>query len=241
MTIKKTAASMILIMFAIGMAYCTNHAKRQFTNPVLAGFYPDPSICRVNQDYYLVNSTFAYFPGIPVFHSKDLVHWELIGHVLDRPGQLDTQGMGLSRGIFAPAIAYHDGLFYVTCTVVDGGGNFVVTSEQSGGPYSMPVWLPEINGIDPSLYFDDNGKAYVLYNSEAPDSRPLYDGHRTIRMYEFDIDSMKITGDEMLLVNGGSDLSKKPVWIEGPRIYHRFGYYYLMAAEGGTAEDHRVI
>jgi len=214
---------------------------REFTNPILAGFYPDPSVCRVGNDYYLVNSTFAYFPGIPIFQSQDLVNWQLIGHVLDRAEQLDLEGFGVSRGIFAPAIRYHDGVYYVTCTLVDGGGNFVVTSQNPRGPWSNPVWIPQINGIDPSLFFDDDGQAYIVYNSIAPDNQPLYDGHRTIRMYQFDTEKLQVTGSEIILVNGGTDLSKKPIWIEGPHIFRKDGYYYLIAAEGGTGEQHSEV
>ncbi|MCB0744279.1 MAG: glycoside hydrolase family 43 protein [Ignavibacteriae bacterium] len=233
--------SLIIMFSLISIISCSEKPQKQFTNPILAGFYPDPSFCRVGDDYYLVNSTFSYFPGIPIFHSKDLVNWELIGHVMDRPEQLNTEGLGVSRGIFAPAISYHDGLFYVTCTIVDGGGNFVVTSKNPEGPYSNPIFLSEINGIDPSLHFEENGKAYILFNSDAPNNEPLYEGHRTIRMFEFDITNLKVIGDEMILINGGSDLNKKPIWIEGPHIYHRYDYYYLMAAEGGTAEDHSEV
>jgi len=215
--------------------------KLQFANPILAGFYPDPSICRVGSDYYLVNSTFAYFPSIPVFQSKDLVNWKLIGHVLDRPEQANLNGLGVSRGIFAPAIRYHDGIFYVTCTLVDAGGNFVVTAKDPKGPWSNPVWIPEINGIDPSLFFDDDGKAYIVYNSIAPDNKPLYDGHRTIRIYEFDIKNLKVIGEEKILINGGTDISKKPIWIEGPHIFKKDGFYYLICAEGGTAEQHSEV
>ncbi|MEG8945939.1 glycoside hydrolase family 43 protein [Rosettibacter firmus] len=216
-------------------------AQEKFFNPILAGFYPDPSICRVGEDYYLVNSTFAYFPGIPVFQSKDLVNWKLIGHVLDRPEQANLNGLGVSRGVFAPAIRYHNGIFYVTCTLVDAGGNFIVTAKNPAGPWSNPVWIPEINGIDPSLFFDDDGKAYIIYNSVAPDNKPLYDGHRTIRMYEFDIENLKVIGEEKILVNGGTDITKKPVWIEGPHIFKKDGYYYLICAEGGTAEQHSEV
>ncbi len=212
-----------------------------FTNPILAGFYPDPSICRVGAEYYLVNSTFSYFPGITVFHSRDLVNWELIGHVLDRPEQLNLDKQGVSRGLFAPTIRYNKGLFYVVCTLVDIGGNFVATAKHPGGPWSNPVWLPEINGIDPSLYFDDNGNTYILYNSVAPNSKPLYEGHRTIRMYPFDTKKLRVTGKEILLVNGGVDISKKPVWIEAPHLLKKSGYYYLVAAEGGTAENHSEV
>lgn len=233
----------VLLVSTVLMFSCVDDEVivKEFSNPVLAGFYPDPSICSVDSDYYLVNSTFAYFPGIPVFHSKDLVHWELIGHAMDRIEQMDLDGYGVSRGIFAPAIRYNDGIFYITCTLVDGQGNFVVTSDKPGGPYSNPVWIPEINGIDPSMFFDKNGKAYILYNSIAPDDKPLYDGHRTIRMYEFDLKELKVTGQEKILVNGGVDINKKPVWIEGPHIFQKDGYYYLIAAEGGTAEDHSEV
>ncbi len=215
--------------------------KPKFTNPILAGFYPDPSICKVDDNYYLVNSSFSYFPGIPVFHSKDLVHWKLIGHAMDRLEQLNLDGQGVSRGIFAPAIRFHKGLYYITCTLVDIGGNFVIKAKNPAGPWSNPTWLPQINGIDPSLFFDRNEKAYILYNSIPPDDKPLYDGHRTIRMRAFDLDSLKPEGKEILLVNGGVDISKKPVWIEGPHIFQKDGYYFLIAAEGGTADQHSEV
>lgn len=219
----------------------SNLSRDGFSNPVLAGFYPDPSICRVGGNYYLVNSTFAYFPGIPVFHSRDLVNWKLIGHVMDRAEQLNLEGLGVSRGIFAPAISYHEGLYYVTCTLVDGGGNFVVTATNPAGPWSNPVWLPRIDGIDPSLFFDKNGKAYILYNSVAPDNKPLYEGHRTIRMTTFDTEILQMTGEEIILINGGTDLSKKPIWVECPHIIQKDGWYYLIAAEGGTADQHSEV
>ncbi len=210
-------------------------------NPILSGFYTDPSICRVGDDYYIVNSSFAYFPGIPVFQSRDLAHWRLIGHVLDRPEQLPLDSAGVSRGIFAPAIRYFQGLFYVTCTLVDRGGNFVVTAKSAGGPWSNPVWLPQINGIDPSLFFDDDGKAYLIYNSVAPDDKPLYGGHRTIRMHEFDAQGLRVTGTERILINGGTDIRKQPVWIEAPHIFRHDGFYFLIAAEGGTADQHSEV
>jgi alpha-N-arabinofuranosidase len=215
--------------------------KMKFANPVLAGFYPDPSICRVGDVYYLVNSTFTYYPGIPVFRSKDLVNWKLIGYVIDRPDELDYDSLGVSRGIFAPAIRYHKGLFYITCTFVDGGGNFVVTAKDPAGPWSNPVWLPQVSGIDPSLFFDENGKSYLLYNSVAPDDQPLYQGHRTIRMRGFDVERLRVMDDERILVNGGTDIARKPVWIEAPHIFKVSGHYYLIAAEGGTAEDHSEV
>lgn len=213
-----------------------------FTNPILAGFNPDPSICRVGDDYYLVNSSFGYFPGIPVLHSKDLVNWEQIGAVLDTNHQMNLDEQGISRGFFAPAISYHDGWFYVICTLIDGYGNFVVKSKDPAGPYSEPYWLPELaGGIDPSLFFDEDGKAYVVYNHEAPDQKPLYSGHRTIRLRELDLNTMKLIGEEQLLINGGVDINKEPAWIEAPHIYHINGYYYLMCAEGGTSYNHSEV
>jgi xylan 1,4-beta-xylosidase len=219
----------------------TAQTKKEFTNPILAGFYPDPSICRVDSNYYLVTSTFSYFPGLPVFQSRDLVNWNLIGHVMDRPEQLNLDGQGVSQGLFAPSIRYRDGTFYVTCTLVNLGGNFIVTAKDPAGPWSNPVWIPQINGIDPSPFFDDDGKAYIVYNSIPPDDKPLYNGHRTIRMYEFDIATMKVTGEERILVNGGSDISKQPIWIEAPHIFKNNGLYYLICAEGGTADLHSEV
>ena len=125
--------------------------------------------------------------------------------------------------------------------LVDKGGNFVVTSEKPEGPWSNPVWLPQINGIDPSLFFDDDGKAYIIYNSIPPDDKPLYDGHRTIRMCRFDAAALKIVGEEKIIVNGGVDITKKPVWIEAPHIFKVGGVYYLIAAEGGTAGWHSEV
>ncbi len=233
--------SLLVLMVSCASEKSSNLNSDGFSNPVLAGFYPDPSICRVGGDYYLVNSTFAYFPGIPVFHSRDMVSWKLIGHVMDRTEQLNLEGLGVSRGIFAPAISYHNGVYYVTCTLVDGGGNFVVTATDPVGPWSNPVWLPQINGIDPSLFFDKNGKTYILYNSVAPDDNALYEGHRTIRMTSFDTETLQMAGEEIILINGGTDLSQKPIWIEGPHIIQKDGWYYLIAAEGGTADQHSEV
>jgi xylan 1,4-beta-xylosidase len=242
--VKKIALCLALL-FTLAAAsipeYSYGQTPSTFTNPIIAGFYPDPSICRVGKDYYLVNSTFAYFPGINVFHSTDLVHWKLIGYVLNRPQKFNLDGQQVSRGLFAPAIRYHNGLFYVTCTLVDIGGNFVATAKDPGGPWSDPAWLPQLNGIDPSLFFDDDGKAYIVYNSIPPDDKTLYPGHRTIRVYEFDPDSLKVKGDNKILVNGGTDIAKKPRWIEGPHILKKDGMYFLIAAEGGTEDRHSEV
>ena len=227
-----------LIAFLTGLA----SAQTTLVNPILTGFYPDPSIVKVGPDYYLINSTFSYFPGIPVMHSKDLKNWKQIGNVIDRPEQMDFMGERLTRGLFAPAISYYKGTFYVTCTDIDHDGNFVVTAKNPAGPWSNPVKIPQVRGIDPSIYFDEStDKAYIIYNSDAPDRKPLYSGHRTIRMYEFDYQNLKVVGEEKQLVNGGVDLSKKPVWIEGPHILKHNGWYYLYAAEGGTSVNHSEV
>lgn len=211
-----------------------------FRNPVLAGFHPDPAVVRAGDRYYLVNSSFSYYPGIPVFESRDLVHWTQIGNAIERPSQLDFDGLGMSRGVFAPTIAYHDGTFFVVNTAVDNGGNFLVTAKDPAGPWSDPVWLPTIDGIDPSLFFDSNGKTYLLNNGE-PEGTPRYDGHRAIWMQEFDLAQRKPVGPRKVLIDGGVDPSKNPIWIEGPHIYQREGWYYLVCAEGGTGPDHSQV
>src|SRR5262249_2591259 len=149
----------------------------EYRNPILAGFYPDPSIVRAGDKYYLVNSTFTYFPGIPVFESRDLVHWRQIGNVIDRPQEIKFDRLGVSRGLFAPTLRFHNGLFYVVCTAVDSGGNFLTIARNPAGPWSDPIWLTAVDGIDPSLFFDDNGKVYLL-NNGPPEGGPRYEGHR---------------------------------------------------------------
>lgn len=212
----------------------------QFRNPVLAGFYPDPSVLRVGDDFYLVNSTFAWFPGIPVLHSRDLVHWRQIGNAIDRAGQLDYRRIAMSRGVFAPDISYHAGRFYIVTTCVDCGGNFVVTARDPAGPWSDPVLLPSVEGIDPSLFFDDDGKAWIV-NNRAPVGTPRYDGHRALWIEGFDPIALKMLGNPTLLVDGGVAPAKRPVWIEGPHIFRHDGHYYLTAAEGGTATEHSQV
>ncbi|WP_188950637.1 glycoside hydrolase family 43 protein [Filimonas zeae] len=213
----------------------------KYNNPILAGFYPDPSICRVDSNYYLVNSSFAYYPGLPVFQSTDLVSWKLLGHAMDRPGQLNTIGVHVSEGLFAPTIRYHKGVYYIVCTLIGKKGNFVITAKNAAGPWSDPVWLPGINGIDPSLFFDNNDSAYIVYNSVAPDNNPLWNGHRSIRMRGFNYHSLQLSGKEELIVNGGADIRQKPVWVEGPHLYHINEWYYLMCAEGGTGDRHSEV
>lgn len=236
----KTARRLFQLLIALNFLSPVG-ALAQVNNPILPGFYPDPSICRVAGDYYLVNSSFSFFPGVPIFHSTDLIHWKQIGHVLDRPSQLNLTNQRISGGIYAPAIRYHQGTFYMVTTFVDGGGNFYVTAKDPAGPWSDPLWLPEIDGIDPSFFFDENGKTYIVNNGPPPDNQPLYNGHRAIWLQEFDLKAQKLTGERKIVINGGTDLSRKPIWIEGPHLFQKNGFYYLMAAEGGTAEDHSEV
>lgn len=213
----------------------------QFRNPILGGFYPDPANVRVGEDYYLVTSTFAYFPGIPVFHSRDLVEWTQIGNAIDRPDQLDFGSLGLSRGVFAPTIEHHDGLFYILNTCVDCGGNFLITATDPAGPWSDPVWLPDlIDAIDPSLFFDAEGQGWIL-NNGPPEGATEYQGHRAIWIQRFDPERQVTFGPRKVLVNGGVDFASKPIWIEGPSLIFRDGWYYLVCAEGGTAEGHSQV
>ncbi|AOY64751.1 xylan 1,4-beta-xylosidase [Xanthomonas citri pv. glycines] len=211
-----------------------------YRNPVLAGFYPDPSITRVGERYYLVNSTFTYFPAIPVLESTDLVHWTQIGNVVDRREQLDYDGLRMSRGMYAASIRHHDGRFYVVGTSVDSGGNFIASASNPAGPWSPLTWLPSIDGIDPSLFFDSDGSASLL-NNGPPEGPPLYDGHRAIWMQRFDIAKNAPVGPRKVLLNGGVDLASKPIWIEGPHLYQRDGWYYLSCAEGGTGPQHSQV
>lgn len=215
--------------------------KDQFYNPILPGWYSDPSVCTNGEDFFLVTSTFSYFPGVPIFHSKDLVNWKQIGHVLDRSAQLKLDGQRVSQGIFAPALSYnpHNQTYYMVTTNI-GSGNFFVKTKDPFGAWSDPIRLPEVKGIDPSFVFDDDGRAYII-NNDAPDGPALYDGHRAIRIQEFDVENDRTFGPRKMLINGGVNLDEKPVWIEGPHIYKINGKYLLMCAEGGTSVNHREV
>lgn len=210
-----------------------------FHNPILPGFYPDPSLCRVGEEYYLVTSSFEYFPGLPIFNSRDLVHWQQIGHVLDRPSQLDLDGIRPSGGLYAPTIRYSDGTFYIINTLVDGqtrSGNFIVTATDPAGPWSEPYWLDSAPGIDPSLFFDDDGRAWYCGNRMAANSQ--FEGHTEIYLQELDLGHMQLIGEATVIWDGAV---KGAVWSEAPHIYKVNGRYYLITAEGGTAHHHAVI
>lgn len=205
-------------------------------NPIMPGFYPDPSICAVDGDYYLINSTFAYFPGLPIMHSKDLVHWEQIGNAMHRQEQLPLKNAGHSQGLFAPTMRYHDGTYYVICTNVSYGGNYVVTAQNPAGPWSDPYYLEGADGIDPSLFFDDDGKCYYIGTHPNPDGYK-YNGDYYIWIQELDVQSMKLVGEVHNVWNGSS---KQIPWPEGPHLYKKGDYYYIMHAEGGTGPEHAV-
>lgn len=205
-------------------------------NPIMPGFYPDPSVCAVGEDFYLINSTFSYFPGLPIMHSRDLVHWEQIGNAMHREEQLPLEGAGHSQGLFAPTMRYHNGTYYVICTNVSYGGNYIVTATDPAGPWSEPHYLQGADGIDPSLFFDEDGKCYYIGTHPNPDGC-RYDGDYFIWIQELDIDAMKLTGEVHNVWNGAM---RGVHWPEGPHLYRRGDYYYIIHAEGGTGPDHAV-
>jgi xylan 1,4-beta-xylosidase len=216
----------------------------EFYTPILQGMYPDPAIIRRGDDYFMVHSSFAIFPGVPIFHSNDLVNWKQIGHVLDRPSQLKVHDTGISAGIYAPAIKYnpHNETFYMITTQFAGGiGNMVVTTKDPFEGWSDPYKL-NFNGIDPSIFFDDDGKAYVVHNDAPDEGKELYNGHRVIKIWDFDLEKNQvIAGTDKIIVDGGVDITKNPIWIEMPHIYKRYDRYYLMCAEGGTGGWHSEV
>lgn len=209
-------------------------------NPILPGFYPDPSVCRKGNDYYMVTSTFEYFPGIPVFHSKDFVHWRQTGHVLSRPEQLDLDGIQPSKGIYASSIFYNEekDRFYVITTLVGNGPyrdnqNFYVWADDPEGPWSDPVFVKGAEGIDPSLVFD-GGKVYYLGNCRPFPDQPEKGRH--IWMQELDLDTGELHGERHVLLKHGAFINAAAP--EGPHIYHIGEWYYLLIAEGGTFRNH---
>ena len=214
------------------------HEERSgdFSNPIIPGFAPDPSIVRVGDDFYLVNSTFEVFPGIPVYHSTDLVNWELVSYALDRTSQVDLDGVASGGGIHASTIRYHDGRYFVITTNNVNGKlvNFIVTAEDPRGPWSEPYVLDDAPGIDPSLLFDDDGRAWYTGNWHPDDAAS--GGETEIWLQELDLSTMQLTGERHFLWRGCCG----GAWVEGPHIYKRDGYYYLLVAEGGTGFEHSV-
>ncbi|MBN1185137.1 MAG: glycoside hydrolase family 43 protein [Bacteroidales bacterium] len=216
----------------------------EFYTPILQGCYPDPSITKKENDYFLVSSSFAFFPGVPIFHSNDLVNWKQIGHVLERTSQLKVQNTGISAGVYAPAIRYnpYNETFYMITTQFAGDfGNIVVKTKDPFQGWSDPYKL-NFYGIDPSLFFDDDGKAYVVHNDAPDEGKELYGGHRVIKIWDYDLETDQvIAGTDKIIVDGGVDITQKPIWIEAPHIYKKNGSYYLMCAEGGTGGWHSEV
>ena len=200
----------------------------KYKNPIIPGFNPDPSICRVGDDFYLVTSTFEFFPGVPIYHSKNLVNWELINYCLTRDSQLPLEGANPSGGIYAPTIRYHDGVFFMTTTNVSTGGNFIVHTRDIYGEWSEPAYIAQ-GGIDPSLFWDEDGTCYFVSNwSDDTENDP-------IGIYVCEIDPFtgeKFTRSRPISFGCGG---RHP---EAPHIYKENGYYYLMLAEGGTEYGH---
>lgn len=205
-------------------------------NPIMSGFFPDPSMCAVGEDYYLVNSSFAYFPGLPIMHSRDLANWEIIGNAMDRNSQLPLFDAEVSRGLFAPTIRYYDGKFYIVCTNVSYKNNFVITADDPRGPWSEPIYFDTLDGIDPSLFFDEDGRCYFIGTHPNPDGC-RYDGDWFIYIQEIDKETFKPIGEHKNVWNGAM---RGVHWPEGPHLYKIGEYYYIIHAEGGTGPEHAV-
>ena len=200
----------------------------KYTNPIIPGFYPDPSICKANGRYYMVCSSFQYFPGVPLFESRDLINWKQIGHVLTRESQLPLKGADCGGGIYAPTIRCHQGRFYMVTTNVTGPGNFYVWTDDIYGEWSEPV-LVQQGGIDPSLYFE-NGKAYFMSNGDDDQ------GISGVTQCEIDIETGARLSPSVCIWQGTGGR-----YLESPHLYRIKGQYYLMAAEGGTEYGHMVV
>ncbi len=213
----------------------TSKAPENFQNPILPGFNPDPSICRVNDDYYLVTSSFTWFPGIPIYHSKDLVNWELIGHGITRPDVINMNGLEDNYGIWAVTIRYHNGLFYLITTANKSGGNFYITATNPKGPWSDPVWLKDATGIDPSLFWDNDGKCY--YTGNSWDFKKEWPSQCAVWTQELDLTQGKFVGERKILAYGHAN---NATYAEGPHIYKINGKYLLLMAEGGSSYHHAV-
>ena len=218
--------------------------QHEFFNPILAGFNSDPSICRKGDDYFIVTSSFAFWPAIPIWHSRDLVHWEPLGSVIDRVDALLLDSVKSNAGVYAADISYnpHNDTFYVINTCVGGISNYVVKSRDPfAGEWSDPIVIPEAEyGIDPSFFYDEDGKTYLLHN-DAPEGGRLWSSHQALYLWEYDTERDCVVGERTMLLDGGIDFASQPEWLEGPRLYRHDGKYVLIAAEGGTYEYHSQV
>lgn len=205
-------------------------------SPLLCGNYPDPTIIRVGDDYYMATSSFEVFPGIPMFHSRDLANWTCIGNALDRESQLYLAASSFVGGIMAPTLRWHNGVFYLLCCNFSDAGNFIVSAKDPAGPWSEPVFLPDVPGIDASLFFDDDGRCYIQGTGELV---PQLDGSlgRGIYNVEFDIEKLQTVGEKAVIWDSALHNAASP---EAPHLYHIGDWYYLIIAEGGTERYHAV-
>ena len=207
-------------------------------NPILPGFYPDPSVCKAGNKFYLVNSTFTYFPGIPIFESENMGEWHQIGNAIDKNSHISFEGCDHSQGIYAPTVRFNKGRFYIIATNVGKEGNFIVTAESPEGPWSEPHFLgEEAKGIDPSLFFDEDGTCWYIGQRENSKGSKYF-GDCEIWMRRLNIETFSLEGQEYVVLNG---FQKNAVWPEGPHLYKRGGYYYILHAEGGTEINHCVV
>lgn len=206
-------------------------------NPIIPGYYPDPSICRVGDDFYMVCSSFELYPGIPIFHSKDLMNWEQIGNVMTKENDFHVERSYGGNGVMAPTIRYQHGIFYVINANFSDKGNYIVTAKDPKGPWSMPHYLEDVPGIDASIFFDNDGKCYVMGTGNVWDNGTGVK-ERGFWIAGFDIDNFKMTGEPFTIFNSGLRNGDSP---EAPHIYHIGEYYYLLFAEGGTEHYHSVM
>ena len=230
----------ITLLFAllISATMFAQQAPETFKNPILPGFYPDPSICRVGDTYYMVNSSFEWWPGLPIHRSKDLVNWEKVGYGFHSTKQvIYKDGMNDSNGIFAPTIRYHNGKFYIICTLVGQAGNFIITATDPAGPWSKPMWIKDAPGIDPSLFWDDDGRCYYTGAGVVDGTQKEWPGKNGIWMQEIDPDKGVLIGEKKQLTYGHASNAR---WAEGPHLYKIDGEYLLLIGEGGTGEYHAV-
>ena len=241
---KNFISSQVFFLFLIFNVYYQD----TFINPIINGGYPDPSIVRVENDFYIVNSSFEYFPALPIHHSKDLVNWELIGYGIDRlsqgTGKVNLYDVQQQGGIHAPSIRYHDGLFYIVTTnvysPVDKSKptemvNFILTAKNPAGPWSDPYVIEGAPGIDPDIFFDDNGKVWFVGTHDT--GNPNKNGIGEIWIQELDLNNWKLKGQRHSIWRGACG----GCCVEGPHIYKQYGRYYLMVAEGGTSYNHAVM
>ncbi|TXG39123.1 glycoside hydrolase family 43 protein [Seonamhaeicola maritimus] len=228
----------VLITFIFSISMHAQNAPETFKNPILSGFYPDPSICRVGDTYYMVNSSFEWYPGLPIHRSKDLVNWEKIGHGLHRPDQIVYKdGLRNSNGIFAPSIRYNNGTFYIICTMVGQKGNFIIKATDPSGPWSDPMWIQDAPGIDPSLFWDEDGRCYYTGAGIVDRTKKEWPGKNGVWMQEINPDEGVLLGEKKQLTYGHASNAR---WAEGPHLYKIDGEYLLLIGEGGTGEYHAV-